>query len=65
MPKRKRAAGRQKESTASAEEMALVAAGKMRLPKAEVSLAKILKIRTCKVRGNLAVEALLADRDGR
>jgi hypothetical protein len=45
--------------------MELVAAGKMRLPKAEVSLKQILKIRTGTVRGNLAVEALLEDREGR
>jgi hypothetical protein len=63
MPKRKRRAKRRKRTKASAEEMELVAAGKMRLPKAEVSLKQILKIRT--VRGNLAVEALLEDREDR
>jgi len=65
MPKRKRRAKRRKRTKASAEEMELVAAGKMRLPKAEVSLKQILKIRTGTVRGNLAVEALLEDREGR
>jgi prevent-host-death family protein len=50
---------------ASDEELKLVAAGKMRLPKAKVSLSQILKIRTGTVSGNKAVEALLADRDDR
>ncbi|HTQ61347.1 MAG TPA: type II toxin-antitoxin system prevent-host-death family antitoxin [Candidatus Solibacter sp.] len=50
---------------ASQEELELVAAGKMRLPKAKVSLSQILKIRTGTVPGNKAVEALLADRDDR
>lgn len=50
---------------ASDEELKLVAAGKMRLPKAKVSLSQILKIRTGTVSGNKAVEALLADRDER
>jgi hypothetical protein len=58
MPKRK-PAKRRKPTKVSEEEMNLVAAGKMRLPKAEISL----KIRTGKVRGNTAVEALLADRN--
>ncbi|MGB2622241.1 MAG: type II toxin-antitoxin system prevent-host-death family antitoxin [Candidatus Acidiferrum sp.] len=50
---------------ASEEELKLVAAGKMRLPKAKVSLSQILKISTGTVAGNDAVEALLADREER
>lgn len=50
---------------ASDEELKLVAAGKMRLPKAKVSLRQLLKIPTGTVSGNKAVEALLADRDER
>jgi len=50
---------------ASDEELKLVAAGKMRLPKTKVSLSQILKIPTGTVSGNKAVEALLAERDER
>jgi len=50
---------------ASDEELELVAAGKMRLPKAKVSLSQLLRIPTGTVSGNKAVEALLADRDER
>lgn len=50
---------------ATDEDMELVAAGKMRLPKAKVSLRQILKIPTGTVRGNRAVEVLLTDRDVR
>jgi|SRR5277367_6599624 len=50
---------------AGREELQLVAAGKMRLPKARVNLSQILKIKRSRVRGNRAVEALLADREGR
>lgn len=45
------------------EELLLVAQGKMRLPKEKVDLKQLLKIPTAKVKGNKAVEALLADRD--
>jgi len=50
---------------ASDEELKLVAAGKMRLPKAKINLKQLLKIPTGRVKGNRAIEALLADRDGR
>jgi prevent-host-death family protein len=50
---------------ASREELLLVGAGKMRLPKARTNLSQLLKIKTGRVRGNRAVEVLLADRDGR
>jgi hypothetical protein len=47
----------------SAEELKLVAEGKLRLPEAEISLRDLLRIPTGRVRGNKAVEALLADRN--
>ena len=48
---------------ASEEELLLVAQGRMRLPKERLDLKKFFKIRTGKVKGNKAVEALLADRE--
>lgn len=50
---------------ATEEELKLVAAGKLRLPKAKVTLRQLLKIPTGTVPGNEAVEALLAERDER
>jgi prevent-host-death family protein len=50
---------------ASEEELELVAAGKMRLPKAKIDLDKLFKMPTARVKGNRAIEALLADREGR
>lgn len=50
---------------ASDEELKLVAAGKLRLPKAKVSLSQLLKIPTGTVPGNEAVEAVLVERDER
>ncbi|HKV25491.1 MAG TPA: type II toxin-antitoxin system prevent-host-death family antitoxin [Candidatus Acidoferrum sp.] len=50
---------------ATEEELELVAEGKMRLPKARIDLDEIFKIPTGRVKGNRAVEALLADREGR
>jgi len=50
---------------ASEEELQLVAAGKLRLPKAKVTLSQLLKIPTGTVSGNEAVEALLVERDER
>lgn len=50
---------------ATEEELQLLAAGKLRLPKTKVRLSQILKIPTGTVKGNRAVEALLADRDDR
>jgi prevent-host-death family protein len=46
-------------------ELKLVAAGKMRLPEIELDLEALLKIPTGRVRGNRAIEALLADREAR
>jgi len=47
----------------SEEELLLVAAGKMRLPKAEVKLAELTRIPTGTVAGNEAIGALVEDRD--
>ncbi len=44
-------------------DLQLVAEGKMRLPKRRLDVAGLLKIRTGKVAGNKAVQALLADRE--
>lgn len=50
---------------ATDEELELVAAGKLRLPTAKVTLRQLLKIPTGTVPGNEAVEALLLERDER
>ena len=47
---------------ASEEELLLVAAGKMRLPKEAIDVDVLLKIRTGKVSGKEAVQAVLDDR---
>jgi antitoxin (DNA-binding transcriptional repressor) of toxin-antitoxin stability system len=47
---------------ASAEELLLVASGKMRLPQNPLNVDRLLKIRTGKVSGNEAVQSLLDDR---
>jgi prevent-host-death family protein len=47
----------------SEEELLLVAAGKMRLPKAEVKLAELARIPTGTVGGNEAIGALVEDRE--
>jgi prevent-host-death family protein len=48
---------------AEEQELALVAAGKLRLPKVRLDVKKLLKIRTGSVPGNKAIQALLADRE--
>lgn len=48
---------------ASEQELLLVAAGKMRLPKTKLDPKELDKIPTGRVRGNRAVRALLADRE--
>jgi len=48
---------------ASEEELLLVAAGKMRLRQRELDYKKFWRIRTGRVKGNKAIEALLADRE--
>ena len=45
------------------EELALVAAGKMRLPTERLNVKQLLKIPTGAVKGNKAVQALLSDRE--
>jgi len=48
---------------ADEQELALVAAGKLRLPLEQLDIRALLKIPTGTVEGNKAVEALLADRE--
>ena len=50
-------------SDATEEELKLVAEGKLRLPKVKFDEKKFWKIRTGRVKGNKAVEAVLADRE--
>jgi prevent-host-death family protein len=47
---------------AGEEELSLVAAGKMRMPKESLNIEEFLRIPTGKVPGNEAIEALLKDR---
>jgi len=47
---------------ASDEELLLVAAGKMRLPKSSLKVEELLRIPTGRVAGNEAIQALLEDR---
>ena len=49
--------------SASDQELLLAAQGKLRLPEIRLDLKQLLKIRTGRVEGNRAVEALLADRE--
>ena len=48
---------------ADAQELRLVAEGKMKLPTARVDVDEILKIPTAKLARNKAIQALLANRD--
>ena len=48
---------------ASEEELLLVAAGKMRMPKSPVKVDKLLKIPTGSVAGSEGIQALLNDRE--
>jgi prevent-host-death family protein len=50
---------------AGEEELLLVAAGKLRLPKNAIKLEKLLKIPTGKVAGSAAVQAIIDDRNDR
>jgi antitoxin (DNA-binding transcriptional repressor) of toxin-antitoxin stability system len=45
------------------QELVLVAAGKLRLPKVRLDVKELLKIPTGSVRGNKAIQAVLADRE--
>jgi len=49
--------------SADEQELALVAAGKLRLPLEQLDVKALLKIPTGTVKGNKAVQALLADRE--
>jgi len=48
---------------AGEQELLLVAAGKMRLPKARLDVKELLKIPTGRVAGNKAVQTVLDDRE--
>lgn len=48
---------------ADEQELTLVAAGKLRMPVEQLDIKALLKIPTGTVKGNKAVEALLADRE--
>jgi prevent-host-death family protein len=50
---------------ASEEELLLVAAGKMRMPKRAVTVDKLLKIPTGRVPGSAGIQAVLNDREDR
>lgn len=45
------------------QELVLVAAGRMRLPKVKLDVKRLLKIPTGTVAGNKAIQAVLADRE--
>src|SRR5438034_1201253 len=45
------------------QELVLVAAGKLRLPKVRLNVKELLKIPTGSVKGNKAMQAILADRE--
>ena len=48
---------------ASDQELLLVGAGKMRLPKAPLNIEKLLKMETGEVAGSSAVQAIVDDRE--
>ena len=50
---------------ASDHDLALVAAGKLRLPETRINVNVLLKIPTGSVRGNRAIQAVVADREER
>jgi antitoxin (DNA-binding transcriptional repressor) of toxin-antitoxin stability system len=47
---------------ADAQELKLVAAGKLRLPKAQIDVKQLLKLPTGTVKGNKAIQAIVAER---
>ena len=49
--------------SADEQELILVAAGRLRLPKGRLNIKKLVKIPTGKVTANRAIEAVLADRN--
>ena len=48
---------------ADEQELKLVAAGKLRLPKVRLDVKQLLKISTGRVAGNKAIQAIAADRE--
>lgn len=52
-------------SDASEEDLLLVAAGKMRMPKTPLDVDALLRIPTGKVPGREAIQAVIDDREGR
>jgi hypothetical protein len=48
---------------ASDHDLVLVAAGKLRLPETRINVNVLLKIPTGSVRGNRAIQAVVADRE--
>jgi antitoxin (DNA-binding transcriptional repressor) of toxin-antitoxin stability system len=48
---------------ADEQELKLVAAGKLRLPKARLNVKQLLRISTGRVAGNKAIQAIVADRE--
>jgi prevent-host-death family protein len=48
---------------ADEQELKLVAAGKLRLPKVRLDIKQLLKISTGRVAGNKAIQAVAADRE--
>lgn len=49
---------------ADAQELKLVAAGKLRLPQAQLDIKRVLRIPTGTVKGNKAIHTISAERDG-
>lgn len=47
---------------ADAQELKLVAAGKLRLPKSQLDVKELLKLPTGAVKGNRAIQAIVAER---
>lgn len=45
------------------QELKLVAAGKLRLPKVQLDIKQLLKVPTGTVKGNKAIQAIVAERD--
>jgi antitoxin (DNA-binding transcriptional repressor) of toxin-antitoxin stability system len=50
---------------ADAQELKLVAAGKLRLPKVQLDVRELVKIPTGTVKGNRAIQAITAEREER
>jgi antitoxin (DNA-binding transcriptional repressor) of toxin-antitoxin stability system len=48
---------------ANDQELKLVAAGKLRLPKMQLDVKELLKVRTGTVKGNKAIQAIMAERE--